>query len=467
MHNKTKIIATMGPSCEDEKIILKLIKSGVNVFRINLSHTNQNQLVLYIKTVQNARTKLGVPVGIMIDTRGPEIRIENFENNSVFLKKGHYFSFVSDKVIGNSEVVSINQPLCIEKTAIGSIILADDGRIKFKVMEKTNNKLICKVISSGELSNNKSLWFKNQHFNFEYLNEQDKQDIKLALEYGIEYISASFVRSVNDLIVLKKFVNTFDSNIKIISKIENRQGLNNLDEIVKNSDGVMVARGDLGVEVNFEKLPIYQRKIINIAHKYSKISIVATEMLESMIYSNRPTRAEISDISKAVFDGTSAVMLSGETARGKSPIECVKVMKKILKEAESEFNYYSEFIKLNKNPKKINDLIIQSAVNASFYLNCKAIVSYTSRGNNALKLSTKFSVVPIIAVTEDKKTYNALALFFNTLPIYSKKTNDIFNQAEKLCVEHCIAKNNDYIIVTTGNSDNISNVLKFQQIKNT
>lgn len=465
MLNKTKIIATVGPSCKDEKTILNLIKSGVNVFRINLSHTDKEQLKAYITTIQKVRKQIGLPVGIMIDTRGPEIRIGKFENKKVLLQKNQIFSFVYNNIVGNDKFVSINQKKCVDQAKIGSTILADDGKIKLKIINKINNELICKVIQGGELEDNKSLWFKNQYFDLPYLNKQDQEDIKLAIEIGIEYISASFVRNVDDIKVLKSSFPLQDNNIKVIAKIENIQGLKNLESIIKNCDGVMVARGDLGVEVNFEKLPIYQRQIINIAHKYSKISIVATEMLESMIYSNRPTRAEVSDVSKAVFDGASAVMLSGETAMGISPTNCVKVMSKILKEAEKEFDYYYKFKKSNKNMQNLNDLIVDSAVNASFFLNCKAIVTYTSEGRTALKLSSKFCKVPIVAITENLQTYNVMSLFSNTYPIFSKKNEDIFNQAQLLCLKHKITKEGDCVIITTGNSDSISNVLKFQIVQ--
>lgn len=464
MKRKTKIIATLGPSCDNEKSIEKLISAGVNVFRINLSHISTEAIEKYIKMIQKTREKMHKPISIMVDTRGPEVRVCSFLNNKVNLKKGQKFSLVSNDVQGDNAKVQITQPICIENAKIGGTILANDGRLKLKIIDKKQNQLICKVCSSGELSNNKSLSFVNQHFDFEYLNENDKKDLKQALELGVEYISASFVNSKKDIDALKKFVYDYDKNIKIIAKIESKEGINNLDEIVPNCEGVMVARGDLGVEASFEKLPIYQRKIINATKKYSKISIVATEMLESMTTSIRPTRAEISDVSKAVFDGAGAVMLSGETAVGNNPVLCIKTMAKILKEAESEFDYYKTFNNMIKNPKTSNDLIIQSAVNASFFLNVKAIFTYTSKGSNALKFSTKFAKVPIVAIADNVKTYNSLAIMCNCIPVLNKKEDDIFNQATKISLQNKIAQKGDLIIVTTGTTDKISNVLKFVKI---
>ena len=464
MLRKTKIIATLGPSSDSEKMIEKLIKAGVNVFRINFSHSTPQTIELYVKRVQKIREKLNQPISIMVDTRGPEVRVCSFKDKKIMLKRGQKFSFVSNNIMGDNTKVQITQKICVDNAKIGGVVLANDGRLKLRIIDKKPNELVCKVCAGGELRNNKSLSFVNQHFDFEYLNEKDREDLKQALNLGVEYISASFVNTVKDLNVLKNYVYQFDENIKIIAKIENRIAINNLDEIVSNCDGVMVARGDLGVEASFEKLPIYQRKIISYSKKHSKTSIVATEMLESMITSIRPTRAEISDVAKAVFDGSGVVMLSGESAMGHDPVSCVKTMVKILKEAESEFDYYTKFNNMLKNPKTSNDLIIQSAVNASFFLGVKAIVTYTSKGTNALKFSTKFAKVPIVAIADNKKTFNSLSMISNCVPVLSKKEEDIFNQAKSICLKNKIAQKNDLIIVTTGTTDKISNVLKFVKI---
>ncbi len=465
MQKKTKIIATLGPSSDSVSKMVSLVMAGVNVFRINLSHSTQPMIKDYIEKVKAVRLKTKQPVAIMIDTRGPEIRVKQFKQQKVQLKRGAIFSFSDGEEMGDENGVAITQPICISDAKVGGVILANDGRMKFKILKKEPHKLICKVLSSGELRNNKSLSFKAQHFEFEYLNEFDKSDLKLALQSGIEYISASFVNTAQDIITLKNFVNTLDKDVKIIAKIENLTGLKNLDEIASLCDGLMVARGDLGVEASFEKLPVYQRKIIATAHKHSIISIVATEMLESMITSIRPTRAEISDVAKAVFDGAGAVMLSGESAMGHDPVACVRVMSKILKEAENEFDYYSKFLAIPKLPKSSSELVIQSAVSASFFLNVKAIITFTSKGKSAQKLSTIFAKVPIIAITDNEKTYNALALYCGTVAYLKKDEKDLFESAQKVCARYKIAKNGDNVIITTGSTDKISNMMKLETIK--
>lgn len=464
MNRKIKIIATLGPASDSEQMITKLAKTGVNVFRINFSHSNNEKVAEYVKRVHRVREKLGLPISIMVDTRGPEVRVKNFIGGKVFLKKGDLLSLVSYDVVGDNTKVSITQKICVDNAKVGGVVLANDGRLKLIIKEKRKDELVLKVCTSGELTNNKSLSFAGQHFDFEYLNDKDRENLETALTLGVEYISASFVNTKSDLDTLKEFAYKFDKNVGIISKIENKTGLENLDEILQNCEGVMVARGDLGVETKFEKLPIYQRQIINAAHKYSKICIVATEMLESMISSIRPTRAEISDVAKAVFDGAGAVMLSGESAVGCDPVGCVRTMSKIVLEAEKEFDYLSHFESLTKKPQTSNDLIIQSAISAGFYLNCKAIVSYTSKGSNALKLSANYAKVPIVAVADTKKTFHALAMMCNCIPVLSEKEDDIFAQAKRICCEQKIAKPNDVIIVTTGTTDKISNVLKLEQI---
>ena len=464
MQKKTKIIATLGPSSDSVSKMVSLALAGVNVFRINLSHSSQQTIKDYIEKIKIVRQKIKKPIAIIVDTRGPEIRVKKFKDGKISLKRGSLFSFYDGDMIGDDKGVAITQPICIKNAKVGGLILANDGRMKFKILNKKDNHLVCKVLSSGELRDNKSLSFKAQHFNFEYLNEPDKNDLKLALSMGVEYIAASFVNTSDDLIALKNFVYGIDQNVKIIAKIENLTGLKNLDEIAKNCDGLMVARGDLGVEASFEKLPVYQRKIIATAHKHNKISIVATEMLESMITSIRPTRAEISDVAKAVFDGAGAVMLSGESAMGRDPVACVRAMSKILKEAENEFDYHQKFLAIPKTPHTLSELVIQSAVSASFFLNVKAIVTYTSKGKSALRLSTRFAKVPIIAITDSEKTYNALALYCGCLPCLKQNEDTLFENVQKICFKNKIAKKGDNVIITTGSTDKISNMMKLQTI---
>lgn len=464
MIRKTKVIATIGPASCSEVQIKKLIKAGANVFRINLSHGNEAEYTSYIKTIQKVRDKLKLPLSILVDTRGPEIRVKTFANNSVSLKNKNTFVFTSKDIVGNENIVSITEPLAVLHCQIGKYILANDGLVKLKIISKTETDIVCKVIKGGTLSNRKSLFFAKQYIPMQYLNNADKTDIKNTLELGVEYIAASFVSCKQDLIDLKNHTDKFDSNVKVIAKIENAAGIKNIIEILNNCEGIMVARGDLGVELNFEELPVIQRKLIDIATSCNKLCIVATEMLESMIKNNRPTRAEISDVAAAVMQNTSAVMLSGESAVGNNPILCVKTMIGIIKTAESYVNYKNEYETKVKKPKTCNDLIVQSALSASFYLNCKAIVCYTSEGTTARKLCSKQISVPVLAVTNNIKTYNRLALLKNCLPILETKTNSIFDIAKTVATKSKVATHKDLIIVITGTSDKIDNVLKFVYI---
>lgn len=465
MIRRTRIIATVGPQSESASQIEKLIKSGVNCFRINLSHGIEDKYTKQIQTIQKVREKLNKNVAIMVDTRGPEIRVKEFENGSVNLKRGQSFYFTSKDIIGNHDGVSITQPIVVSNAKVGKIVLANDGKIKLKIVAKQKDKLVCKVTSGGALSNNKSLCFAGQYFPFEYLNQKDMYDLEKTIKLGVDYVSASFVNSKHDIIHLKNFCSQFDANLKYISKIESQKGIDNIDEILSESDGIMVARGDLGVEINFDMLPTCQRYLINKARANHKLCVVATEMLESMIKENRPTRAEISDVSLAVFEGANCVMLSGETAVGHNPVLCVKAMSQIIKSAEKSLNYKKRFEEEEKNPISCNDLILQSGVSAGFYLKCKAIVTFTSKGTSARKLCTSTSNVPIVAITDSKKTYNQMAMFSNSIAVYDKTVKDIFGYAS-MCVKNLkIAKSGDLIIVTTGTSDKIDNVLKFEIIK--
>lgn len=465
MQRKTRIIATIGPSSESPSQIEKLIKCGVNCFRINLSHGKEEKYIAQIKNIQKIREKLNKSVAIMVDTRGPEVRVGKFVNGQITLKKGQNFYLSKNNILGDENQVSITQDIVVDNAEIGKIVLANDGRIKMKIISKTKDSLKCKVIAGGVLSDNKGLCFAGQYFPFEFVGEKDRYDLEKTIKLGVDYISASFVNTKQDIQNLKNFCSQFDENLKYISKIESQKGINNLDEILEESDGIMVARGDLGVEMNFDMLPILQRKLIAKAKQHHKICIVATEMLESMIKANRPTRAEISDVALAVFEGANCVMLSGESAVGDNPCLCVKTMANIIKTAESSINYREIFENEEKNPKTCNDLILQSGVSAGFYLKCKAIVSFTSKGTNARKLCTRSSVAPIVAITDSKKTFNQLALFSNCVAVYEKSIDDIFEYTSS-CVKNLkIASTGDLVIVTTGTSDKIANVLKFEIVK--
>ena len=341
---KTKIVCTIGPACGNEKTLTELCLAGMNVARLNFSHGTHEDHLEKINLIKAVREKLDLPIAIMLDTKGPEYRIRSFENGSVTINDGDIFIFTTDEVVGNEKIVGVNYKGLINDLSVGDKVLVNNGLVIFEVVELNATQAICKTVVGGELSNFKSMSFPNKVLNQEYLSEQDKSDLLFGIEQGVDFIACSFVSRRQDLIDVKEFLRANGGeNVDIIAKIENRSGVDNIEEICKECDGIMVARGDLGVEIPFEELPVTQKHLITKCRMLGKRVITATEMLESMINNPRPTRAEISDVANAVYDGSSAVMLSGETAMGKYPVLTVKTMSKIIEKTESYINYDSLF----------------------------------------------------------------------------------------------------------------------------
>ncbi|MCQ2564604.1 MAG: pyruvate kinase [Clostridia bacterium] len=331
----TKIVATVGPACYDYAVFKKMVKAGVDIVRFNLSHAHDDNIMQdVLLSVARVNKELKTNVQVMLDTRGPEIRVGVFENGRVEIKKGSTFVFTNRQVVGDATCVSVSYPKFSAELKAGNIIKANDGLICFKVKKVEGKDVYTKAMNSGVLSNRKSLFVPDVNFDFVYLNDADKQDILWGIKHKVPMVAASFVNSKKDVETLRKFITKHGSDMKIIAKIESELGVENLDEIIESADGVMVARGDLGVELPMEQLPAIQKDMILRANGAGKFVITATEMLESMISSPRPTRAEVSDVANAVYDGTSAVMLSGETASGQYPVEAVEFMCKIVKETE-------------------------------------------------------------------------------------------------------------------------------------
>lgn len=333
-NSKTQIVATIGPTSINYAIMKKMAQAGMDIVRINLSHAVMPDMEQIVENVKQLKKETGIKLSLMLDTRGPEIRVKTFEQGGVEIKKGQQFIFTAKSVAGNTEMVAINQPSIIKNIEIGNKILANDGLLEFKVVEKQDKDVITVAKNSGILSNNKSLFIPNLKLNIKYLNDKDKEDILWAVKNKFDMVAISFVNSKKDVQLVRKLLKDNNSNMKIISKIESALGVKNLNEIIEASDGIMVARGDLGVELPMESLPHIQKDIIAKTVRKGKFVIVATEMLESMIRNKRPTRAEVSDVANALYDGTNAVMLSGESASGEHPVEAVKMMDKIIKETE-------------------------------------------------------------------------------------------------------------------------------------
>ena len=333
-NSKTEIVATIGPSSIEYGTMKKMAQAGMDIVRINLSHAVRPDMEKIVENVKQLKKETGLKLSLMLDTRGPEIRVKIFEKGKVEIKKGQQFVFTAKSVVGNIDMVAINQPSIIKNIEIGSKILANDGLLEFKVVDKQDKDVITIAKNSGVLSNNKSLFIPNLKLNIKYLNDKDKEDILWAIKNKFDMVAISFVNSKKDVQAVRKLLTENKSNMKIISKIESALGVKNLNEIIETSDGIMVARGDLGVELPMESLPHIQKDMIAKTVRKGKFVIVATEMLESMIRNKRPTRAEVSDVANALYDGTNAVMLSGESASGEHPVEAVKMMDKIIKETE-------------------------------------------------------------------------------------------------------------------------------------
>ena len=450
---KTKIIGTIGPVSSDYQTLKALVQAGLNVVRINLSHAKLDGMNQILENVKKVRDELKCPLPIMIDTRGPEIRVKTFKNNEVQIKKGQAFTFTARNIVGSSEIVALNEPEIIKCIKPGNKILAVNGLITFKVEEVIDTEVITKACNSGVISNHKSLSIPGLKFNTPYLNEADKRDILWAIKNDIDFIAASFVNSKEDVECLRAFLKENNGDLKIISKIESALAIKNLDEIIAASDGVMVARGDLGVEVPMSKLPELQKTIIKKTKDIGKVVITATEMLESMIYNPRPTRAEVSDVANAVYDGTSVVMLSGETAGGKYPVEAVKQMAKIAEETEHHINYQKRFNDSKHKLESTTDVISHSAVNSSFLQKAKSIVVFTDTGQSARMVSRFRPVSTILGATPVEKVYRQLELSWGVLPILTpvyNSTDEMFDIANNYVKLLKLANVDSSIIITCG-----------------
>ena len=468
---KTKIICTIGPACESEEILTELCKSGMNVARLNFSHGTHEYHLSLINRIKAVRERLEMPIAIMLDTKGPEYRIKTFENGKIFLNDGDRFVFTTDDIVGNNEKVSVNYKGMIKDLSIGDKILVNNGLVIFEVVELTETEAVCTVLAGGEISNSKSMSFPNKVLNQTYLSEQDKSDLLFGIKNGVDFIACSFVSRKQDLVDVKEFLQANGGdNIDIIAKIENRSGVDNIEDICKECDGIMVARGDLGVEIPFEEVPSIQKYLITKCRMLGKRIITATEMLESMIHNPRPTRAEISDVANAVYDGTSAIMLSGETAMGKYPALTVKTMSKIAEKTESCIDYASNFSHSGFTIKNDVDAISHSTACMAIDVKSKAIVVCSISGITARMVSRFRAPIDIIGMTTSEETWRKLALSWGVTPVMCERVNStdvLFYMASKAAKSTFKLKKNDKIIVTggiiNGESGN-TNIIKLETI---
>ena len=468
---KTKIICTIGPASSNEKTLTQMCLAGMNVARLNFSHGSHEEHKEKFDLIKRVRENLDLPIPIMLDTKGPEYRIKTFKNGSVEIPDGADFIFTTEDIEGDETRVSVSFEGLIHDLCIGDQILVNNGLVVFEVRELTDTEAICTTITGGKLSNRKSMSFPNKVMSGPYLSEQDKADILFGIENDVDYIAASFVSTKDDVVSLRKFLNdNGGSSIDIIAKIENQAGVDNIEEICEACEGIMIARGDLGVEIPFVKVPSVQKLLISKCRMLGKRVITATEMLESMIQNPRPTRAEISDVANAVYDGTSAVMLSGESAAGKYPIEAVRNMAQICEYTEQHIRYNKRFANSDFRIKNILDAISHATCAMAIDVDAKAIVVCSVTGTTARMVSRFRSPVDIVGMTTDKKVWRKLALSWGVTPKLSEKFNSIdvmFYKAKDCAKETLDLKPGDNVVLTAGpiNGQNgNTNTIKVEQI---
>ncbi|MBC6000182.1 pyruvate kinase [Clostridiales Family XIII bacterium BX16] len=453
---KTKIVCTIGPASRDADTMREMLEAGMNVARLNFSHGTHEEHRKTIETFRRVRDEQDRPAAILLDTKGPEIRLGDFENGSEILEEGDEFTLTSEECPGTKERVSTTYKALPSQVSLGTSILIDDGRVRLRVAGTTEDEVRCIVVNSGKVSNRKGVNIPNQSLDLEYISEADRQDILFGIEMDVDYVAASFVRSGADVKVLRSLLNENGGDrIKIISKIENTEGIENFKEILALSDGIMIARGDMGVEVDFEKLPGIQKKFIKECCKAGKTVITATQMLESMTHSPAPTRAEITDVANAVFDGTSAVMLSGESAAGDYPVETVKAMAKIVSQAEEdaeEVNQY-KFLEVETNDRDVSNAMGHAACTTAHDIKASAIVAITTSGYTAEMMAKYKPVEPIIAATPDSKTYHQQALTRGVYPVLTQRSsnwNDLMEKAIEGAERMKFVKKGDCIVLSAG-----------------
>ena len=436
---KTKIICTIGPASESEEVLRKMCEAGMNVARINFSHGTHEEHLKKIKLIKKVREELHLPIAIMLDTKGPEYRIKTFKDKKVTVKEGDTFTFTTEDIVGDETKVAVTYKNLINELNVGDTILVCNGLVSFEVKELKGNDAICVVTAGGEMSDRKSMNFPNHVLKQAFLSEQDKKDLLFGIRHGIDFVAASFVSTKQDMLDMREFLDANGGeDIDVIAKIENRSGIDHIEEICEIANGIMVARGDLGVEVPFVEVPAIQKQLINKCRLMGTRVITATEMLESMIHNPRPTRAEISDVANAVYDGTSAVMLSGETAAGKYPVAAVKNMAEIAEYTEKNINYTNRFRNTEFTIHNNLDAVSHGTCAMAIDVNAKCIVASSISGRTARMVSRFRCPMPIVGMTTSERVWRKLNLSWGVKPVLSEEFNSVevmfyhgLNQAKK------------------------------------
>lgn len=469
---KTKIVCTLGPATDNEEVMKQMMLSGMNVARCNFSHGVHDDHKKRMDMVKKIRGEVQKPVAILLDTKGPEVRVRQFKDGKVTLEAGQLFTLTSEDVEGSKEKVSVTYNRLYEDLEKGMTVLIDDGLIEMQVEKVEQANIVCRVINGGVVSNNKGVNIPDVSLSMPYLSDIDRADILFGIEQDVDFVAASFVQKKDDVMQIRRLLDkNGGEDIRIISKIENMQGVQNIDEIIDVSDGIMIARGDMGVEIPFEEVPVIQKMIMKKVYEKGKMAITATQMLESMIKNPRPTRAEVTDIANAVYDGTSAIMLSGETAAGAYPAEAVKTMARIAQRTEQDIDYQKRFFDYDRETNSdITDAICHATCTTAYDLNAKAIVTVTKSGYSARMISRYRPGSDIIGCTTSEKVCRQLALTWGVMPIVLKEEKDVFdlfNSAILAAEKMGLLQKGDVTVITSGvpiGMSGTTNMIKVQTV---
>ena len=470
---KTKIICTLGPSTDKDGVLRELVANGMNVARFNFSHGSYEEHKGRLDNLKAIRAELGKPVAALLDTKGPEIRLKEFKNGVEMLEAGQTFTLTTREVEGTKEICSITYKDLPQDVHEGGTIMLDDGLIKLAIKSVTDTDIVCEVLNSGKIKTKKGVNVPGVHLSMPYLSQRDRDDIIFGVQQGFDFIAASFVRTAQDVYDIRNLLNEYDSNIRIIAKIENREGVNNIDSILSAADAVMVARGDLGVEIDFTELPGIQKSVIDRSFSFGKPIVTATQMLDSMMVNPRPTRAEISDVANAIYDGTSAIMLSGETAAGAYPVEALKTMSAIAERTENEPHYRDERFKDAAHGQiSVSDATAHAACLTARDVNAAAIVTVSESGNTARLLSKYRPAQPIIACVMKEQVQRQLALSWGITPLMmalAHSTDELIEMSTSLAKENGYLHDGELAVVTAGVPVGVSgttNMIKIHMIGN-
>ena len=471
---KTKIICTLGPATDNDQVLADMIKAGMDVARFNFSHGDYDAQSKRLEQLIRVREAQGVPVATLLDTKGPEIRTGDFEDpNGVVIHKGDTFTLTTKKCLGDAKHCYVNYPGLVEDVKVGTSILINDGLIAMEVTELRRDEIVCRVTDGGLLTNKKGVNVPDISLNMPYLSPADMQDLEFGASHDFDFIAASFVRTAGDVIYLRNFCQALGWNdVRIIAKIENMEGVNNIDAIIEEADGIMVARGDMGVEIPFERIPAIQKMIIRKVYSAGKVVVTATQMLESMITNPRPTRAEITDVANAIYDGTSAIMLSGETAAGKYPVEAVKTMDAIARKTESDINHVKRMAQMagGRTRLSVAAATAHAACTTAQEIGADAILTVSQSGTTARLVSRFHPGTPIVACLLDQQVRRQMALYWGVEPImmpYVNSTDELVSQAVECAEAAGLVRRGDLVVVTAGVPVGVSgttNMIRVQQV---